>query len=181
VWAEESRVTIRDCDIEGGWAGVRVEYGDVRVEDCRIRDCENGVWFFESQGLVSGCTITECINAIGLKNGSPRVIRNEIARNTVGLRATEHSSPVVGGTVATANRFHDNRFHVRNESYQKIGGYRSWDEQVLQLPGNWWGSDCPDTTKFMGDVVVKPWVDEALTRTLESCPTGSAAEGAGAK
>jgi hypothetical protein len=171
VSAEESGVTVRGCVIEGGFSGVQVRYGNVRVENCRITDCDNGLWFFESKGVVSSCEIVRCGRGIHLMSSSPRILRSEIAHNAIGLEVKDHSLPSVGGSLATANRFHHNRMaHVSNESYVKRDAMRTWEPLILPVPVNYWGTECPSEEDFRGDVVFRPWVGESGSAVLEECP-----------
>lgn len=172
--AENSRLTVRNCIVKNGWSGVRSMYGDVRVEECRIHDCQNGVYFYESGGSILGNDIQRCIRGINIVSSNPRIVRNMIARNSVGIAVSKHSDPSIGGSIATANRIYENPGgNIFNQAYLKRFSIRTMEPMTLKVSFNYWGSDCPDTSKFRGLVEWSPWVDETGTRSLESCPSST--------
>ncbi len=175
--AENSRLTVRNCIVQNGWSGVRSMYGQVRVEDCRIRDCQNGVYFYESAGAILRNDIQRCIRGINIVNSNPTVARNVIARNSVGVAVSKHSDPSIGGSLATANRIFENPGgNIFNQAYLKRFSIRTMEPMTLKVSYNYWGSDCPDTSKFRGLVEWSPWVDETGTKSLDSCPPSPASE-----
>ena len=156
--------------LEDAWAGIDVRTGDVRVERCRITDCDNGLRFFESKGVVTECDITKCINGIMLSSASPRIIRSQIYRNTAGIRVKDHSDPSIGGSLGTANRIYENSVgQIRNEAYKKENGLRTLQLKTLKVPYNYWGTDCATSALFHGPVEFVPWVDETGKNVLEEC------------
>ncbi len=170
VYAEESAYRVRNCVIRGGWAGVRALYSDLRVEDCTIRDCTNGIYVFESGGFIAENDIQLCHQAMTIVSSNPRVVRNRITRNGSGIIIEKHSDAEIGGSVATANRIWNNAaLAVRNDSYQKQQGVRTWAPMTVKVPYNFWGSDCPDSSLFLGMVEWTPWVDESGTRSIDKC------------
>lgn len=171
VYAEESSFTVRNCVISGGWSGVRALYSDLRIEGCTIRDCQNGIYLFESGGIVAENDIQLCMKALMIISSNTRVLRNSITRNSLGIHVEKHSEPQIGGTLATANRIWNNAAEaLRNDGFQKQSGIRTWKPMTLSVPFNYWGSDCPDSTRlFRGGVEYKPWVDETGMRSLEKC------------
>jgi hypothetical protein len=174
VLAHESRVTVRNCVFEDAWSGIKVDYGDVRVESCEFFDCDHGIWMFESKGTVSGCTFRSCVKGLSLTSSSPRVIRSSFHDNSIGIWVKDHSLPSIGGSLVTANRFrHNPAAHIRNESYVKRDALRTWNEQTLHVPYNSWGTDCPSDEQFIGDVVYRPWIDASGENVLDECPPGS--------
>ena len=48
-------------------------------------------------------------------------------------------------------------------------GIRTLKPMTLQVPYNFWGSDCPDTLLFKGPIEWSPWVDESGKRSLNQC------------
>jgi parallel beta-helix repeat protein len=172
VTADNSFFLVRDCVLRDAWSGIRAMYSDLRIENCTIRDCQNGIYLFESGGLIRDNDIRNCINGINFVSSSPRVIRNEIAGNSIGLSLSEHSDPRIGGSLATANRIRDNRGgNVLNRALEKRFSVRTMKPMTLEIPYNYWGSDCPDSLGFRGPVVWAPWVDETGTRSLDECST----------
>ena len=101
----------------------------------------------------------------------PRVVRNEISSNYLGMRVSEHSKPSIGGSVATANRIFGNAAGaIKNTSLSERGGLRTLKPATMSVPYNFWGSDCPDSSMFRGEPVeFRPWVDESGTRSLDKC------------
>jgi parallel beta-helix repeat protein len=170
VLAEECFFTVRNCILRGGWSGVRAVYGALRVEGCTIRECQNGIYMFESGGYVADCDIQLCVTGATIISSNPRLVRNTITRNSVGIYVQKHSDPLIGGAVVSANRIWNNAANaIRNDSYLKRDGIRTWKPMTLKVPFNFWGSDCPDSSLFRGSVEFVPWVDESGTRSLESC------------
>lgn len=170
VYAEESSYRVTNCVIRGGWAGVRALYSNLRVEDCTIRDCTNGIYVFESGGFIAENDIQLCHQAMTIVSSNPRVVRNRITRNGSGITIEKHSDAEIGGSVATANRIWNNAaLAVRNDSYQKQQGVRTWTPMTVKVPYNFWGSDCPDSSLFLGMVEWTPWVDESGTRSIDKC------------
>lgn len=168
--AKESSFTVKDCVIRGGWSGVRGLYCNLTVQNCTIQECQNGVYLFESEGVVVENDIQLCITAITLVSSSPRILRNTITRNTLGFRVAEHSDPSIGGSLASANRVWNNvSGAVKNEAYQKRQGIRTMKPMTLRVPYNFWGSDCPDTILFRGPMEWSPWVDVSGKRSLDHC------------
>ncbi len=170
VFAKDSHFMVRNCSIRGGWSGVRTLYSELRIEGCTIRDCQNGLYLFESGGVVAGNDIQLCVTAMTLVSANPQILKNTVTRNALGLYVQKHSDPQIGGTIATANRIWNNAAGaVRNDSQLKEKSVRTWKTMTLRVPFNFWGTDCPDSTLFRGAVVWAPWVDESGTRSLEKC------------
>lgn len=172
--AKESQLTVQDCVIKGAWSGVRALYCDLTIRNCTFQDCQNGIYLFESNGLIVDNDIELCITGITLVSSGPKIYRNTITRNSLGMRVAEHSDPAIGGTIASANRIWNNTVGaVRNEAYLKRQGIRTMKPMTLVVPYNFWGSDCPDTLLFRGPMEWAPWVDESGKRSLDRCPESS--------
>lgn len=172
VYGKESQFTIRNCIVRGGWSGIYAEYSDLRIENCTIRDCQTGLYVVEAGGVMTGSDIQLCHTAITLLNATPKIWRNTVTRNSLGIYVKEHSDPQIGGTLATANRIWNNASGaIRSEAMGKNSGVRALKSMTLKVPYNFWGSDCPDSSLFRGSVEWKPWVDESGTRSLEKCST----------
>jgi parallel beta-helix repeat protein len=170
ILANESQMTIRNCEIHGGWSGIRGLYSQMTIEDNVIRECQNGIYLFESEGVIRGNDIQLCITGISLVSASPRVIRNTISRNTLGFRIAEHSDPTIGGSLATANRVWNNQAGgLKNEAYLKRDGLRTMNPYTVRVAYNFWGSDCPDSILFQGPVEWSPWVDESGEHSIDTC------------
>lgn len=175
IVAEESSVRIRGCVLRNGWVGVRGVQSAFVLEDTEILNCQNGVYLFESEGIVAGCRIHSCITGIALVNSSPRILRNDISRNSLGISVSEHSDPTVGGSLATSNRIYGNPGGaVRNTAMEKRGSVRTMNLIALSFPYNYWGGDCPDSSRtFRGPVEFRPWVDSSGKRSFETCPASA--------
>jgi hypothetical protein len=175
IVAENSSVRIRGCVLKNGWVGVRGLQSAFLLEDTEIQNCQNGIYLFESEGIVASCRIHSCITGITLVNSSPRILRNEISRNSLGISVSEHSNPVVGGSLATANRIHGNPGGaVRNNALEKRSGVRTMHPLTLSFPFNYWGADCPDSAQtFRGVVEFRPWVDGTGKKSVETCPASA--------
>ncbi len=170
ILASESQMTIRNCEIHGGWSAIRGLYSQMLIENNIIRECQNGIYLFESEGTVRGNDIQLCINGMSLLSASPRIIRNNISRNTLGFLVKEHSDPIIGGSLATANRVWNNQAGgLKNSTYLKRDGLRTMKPYTMKVPYNYWGSDCPDAITFQGPVEWAPWVDESGDRSIDSC------------
>jgi len=177
VYAENSQLTVRNCHIRGGWSGIRAMFSDMQVRGCTITDCQNGAYFYECGGFIEGCEFTRCINAITLVSATPRVQRNEIHGNTLAIAVSKHSDPVIGGSLAGANRIWNNPGGgIKNTALQKKYELRTMKPATLRVPYNWWGADCPDSSDFRGPVIWSPWVVEDGTRSLEKCPPETSSE-----
>jgi parallel beta-helix repeat protein len=175
VLCEESKITVRDCIIRGGWGGVRSMFSDLTVQDCKIEDCQNGIYFFESKGRILANEITRCSNGISLVSSSTTVQRNTITGNSVGIAVSKHSEPSIGGSLATANRIYGNPGgFIKNTANVKRSGVRTMKEMTLQVPYNYWGSNCPDSLEFRGPVEYAPWVNEEGTGAISKCPPRAA-------
>ncbi|MFN8176633.1 MAG: right-handed parallel beta-helix repeat-containing protein [bacterium] len=173
VHAKESKITLRNCVIQGGWTGVYTEYSDLRVEGCTIRDCQFGLQLIEGGGTVTASDVELCHTGIAIISSNPRILRNTLTRNSLAIRVQDHSDPQIGGTLATANRIWNNPAGaIRNDGLAKREGIRTTQPLTLKVPFNFWGSDCPDSSLFRGTVEWRPWVDESGKRSIEKC-TGS--------
>jgi hypothetical protein len=171
VYAENSQLTVRDCHIRGGWSGVRAMFSDMEVRDCVITDCQNGAYFYECAGIITGNEFTRCINGISLVSATTRVHRNTIYGNSLGISVSKHSLPTIGGSVSGANRIFDNPGGgLKNTALQKKYELRTMKPATIRVPYNFWGSDCPDSSLFRGPVDWSPWVDEDGTGSLDQCP-----------
>jgi hypothetical protein len=170
VLVERSTLLIRNCAIRGGWAGVNGQFADVRAENCKIRDCQNGVYLNESKGVIIENDIRDCGTGIRLVSSSPQILRSTITHNSTGIAVTEYSDPAIGGTIATANSIFKNPgAGVHNTASIKRRGIRTLEPMTLHVPFNFWGSNCPDSSDFRGPVVWSPWVDESAKRSIERC------------
>jgi parallel beta-helix repeat protein len=174
VLAKKAKIEIRNCVLTNGWSGVRATFCEIIVENCKINHCQNGIYMYESEGKIRGNEIHRCIKGLNLVSSGPLVQRNDIARCTIGISVSEHSDPTIGGSLASANRIHDNGAGcLENEALAKNFGIRTMKPMTLRVPYNYWGSDCPDSVCFRGPVEWAPWVDETGTRSLERCPPSS--------
>ncbi|NNE42654.1 MAG: hypothetical protein HKN12_00470, partial [Gemmatimonadetes bacterium] len=108
IVAEHSNARIRNCIIKNGWVGVRSAFAAPVVENCTIRKCQRGIFLSECEGLITGNDIRECVTAIEIFSSSPRVFRNVLTGNSLGIFVDEHSNAVIGGSLATANRVFKN-------------------------------------------------------------------------
>jgi hypothetical protein len=176
IVAEESQLRIRGCVLRNGWVGVRGVQSSFLLEDTEILNCQNGVYLFESEGIVSNCRIHKCITGISLVNSSPRILRNDISRNSLGVSVSEHSNPTIGGSLATANRIYGNPGGaVKNTALEKRASVRTMNLLTLSFPYNYWGGDCPDSVEtFRGPVEFRPWVDNSGKKSLDACPASAA-------
>jgi hypothetical protein len=146
-------------------------YSNVRVENCKITNCQNGCYFFESEGSILANEISQCINGISIVSSAPRVQRNIITSNSLGISVSKHSEPSIGGSLATANRIYGNQAgYIKNTALAKRFSVRTVKPLTLQVPYNYWGSNCPDSLEFRGPVEYRPWVDETGAGALEKCP-----------
>lgn len=171
---KDSPLTVRDCILKNGWAGVYAERAEVRIERLRISNCQQGIHLQEAKGLVSECDIRRCVKGIYVLSSSPRVVRSEITGNSVGIEVAEHSEPSIGGSLAAANRIYGNPGGaIKNTALVKRDGFRTSAEFTLQVAFNYWGSDCPDSSLFRGPIVWTPWVDSTSKKSLERCATRS--------
>ncbi|MEZ5066756.1 MAG: NosD domain-containing protein [bacterium] len=170
AYLEESSLTIRHCVIKNGWSGVRALYSKPRIENCTIRDCQNGVYLYESEGVVLENDIQLCLTAINVVSSRSRILRNTITRNSYGIQVSDHSQPAIGGSIASANRVWNNAaVAVKNTAYITRNAVRTMQPMTLEVPFNFWGTDCPDSSMFQGPVEYAPWVDESGTRSLRKC------------
>jgi len=175
IVAEESNMRIRGCVLKNGWVGVRGVQSTFDLEDTEILNCQNGVYLFESEGIIANCRIHSCITGITLVNSSPRILRNDISRNSLGISISDHSDPTVGGSLASANRIYGNPGGaVKSTALVKRGGVRTRTLATLSFPYNYWGADCPDSAEtFRGPVEFRPWVDSSGKKSLDSCPASA--------
>jgi parallel beta-helix repeat protein len=175
IVAEESDIRIRGCILKNGWVGVRGVQSSFLLEDTEILNCQNGVYLFESEGIVSNCRIHSCITGITLVSSSPRILRNDISRNSLGVSISEHSDPTIGGSLASANRIYGNPGGaVKSTALIKRSSVRTMNLATLSFPYNYWGADCPDSAEiFRGSVEFRPWVDGSGRKSLESCPASA--------
>ena len=86
------------------------------------------------------------------------------------LGVVKHSEPTIGGSLATANRFSKNSAHIKAAAYQKRGSIRTLVDKTVEVPFNYWGTDCPQKRRFRGLVMFTPWVNGEATKSLSKCP-----------
>ncbi|NNE43674.1 MAG: hypothetical protein HKN12_05675, partial [Gemmatimonadetes bacterium] len=121
IRADSSRAVIRNCVLRGGWSGIRAVGSDLRVENCLIGECQNGVFLDEGTGVLTGNEIRRCTRGVNLVDAGPSLRGNDIRENSVGLAAAGRSDPEIGESVEHANTFRDNRTAVLNTTATASG------------------------------------------------------------
>ncbi len=174
VLVEKSTLTVTNCVLKHGWAGVRGEEASIRASKLRISDCQFGYYLVESKGEIIENDIRRCVTGIHLISSTPRILRSVITGNSLGIDVTEHSDPQIGGSVASANKIFGNPGGaIKNQGYARVDGIRTMKPLKLRAAYNFWGSDCPDSMVFRGPVNWVPWVDESAKKSLDRCAPGA--------
>ena len=146
-------------------AGVDCWMSYVRIEDCSILNCTNGVSSrYGDASTFSGNHITANSNGLAVADSAaPFLCGNVIDLNTfTGIYNTGEPGPEVGCTLGDANDIMDNEFF-----------------QVFNLAGitvdadyNYWGGLCVGDSLFYGLVDYVPWTDATHTEIYTECGTG---------
>ncbi len=83
IFVKSDNVTIdgRDNTLRGGGSGAGIfvlDSTNVRVRNCNIENFLFGVTYFEAadDGVVDGCTVTNCTEGIGIDDATDNVVRN---------------------------------------------------------------------------------------------------------
>ncbi len=170
VEVKDSPLTVRDCVLKNGWAGIHADHATLRAERLRVSNCQNGFFLQETQGEIVECDIRRCVKGIFLLSSNPRILRSEITGNSLGIEVTEHSDPSIGGSLASANRIYGNPGGaIKNSAMMKRDGFRTSSFMTIRVPYNFWGSDCPDSSNFRGPIEWSPWVDSTSKKSLDRC------------
>lgn len=166
----DSPLTIRNCVIKNGWAGIQASKSSLRSQNVTISNCQNGYFLQESGGEIIETDVRRCVTGIHLESSSPRILRSTITGNSLGIEIVEHSDPSIGGSLATANRIYGNPGGaIKNEAKAKENGMRLLRPHTIAARYNFWGSNCPDSTNFRGPILWAPWVDESSKKSLDRC------------
>jgi hypothetical protein len=141
-----------------------------------------------SSPVVSDCVFSGASSGARLSSGAtPTITRSSFVDNVYGVETLDTASPVMtsntfsgqsaanvsnsgsvgpvlGGGLETANDLLDDAyFQVFNTG-----------TATISAEYNWWGTDCPDSARFMGSVDWSPWTDETHTLAMTDCGTGVA-------
>ena len=142
-----------------------ISASDLTISDCAIRNANTGASFHTgSSPTIVRTTFTGSYYGVSiLDTASPRISSCSFSgQGFANISNSGSVGPVLGGSLASANDFHDNAFfHVFNTG-----------AATVSAEFNWWSSDCPDSAWFYGDVSWAPWTDETHTLTLTECGTG---------
>ncbi len=163
IWlANSSGILVSSSRIDScETAGIYSVLSSATIETDSVSNSTIGVLFdFYSSGVVSeGCLLSN--NSAGIKcdhNSNPVVRNTRITENVSGVISID-SAPDLGiatggsGCGATGpgignNSIHNNSaYHVANLS---VG-------ETVMAEGNWWQTNPPKTSKFLGNVVRDPW------------------------
>ena len=135
---------------------------DLIVDQCVIREAGTGV---EARGG-SRPTLTD--NAfLGLStalacadSARPSLMRNTFSGSEVAnVSSSGAPGPFIGGSLADANDFLDaGMFMVLNMAPCE-----------MDAEHNYWGSSCPDSGLFIGDVRFAPWTDSTHVEVFAEC------------
>jgi len=146
-------------------AGVDCWVSYVRVEDCSIINCSNGVSSkYGDASRFSGNHITSNSNGITVADSARPFLRNNVIElNTFsGIYNTGEPGPEVGRTLGDANDIMDNSYF---QVFNLAAG-------TVDADYNYWGSTCVGDSLFYGLVDYVPWTDETHTETYTECGTG---------
>jgi hypothetical protein len=178
ILLEKSPMTVKNCVLKHGWAGIHGNEADIRASNLKISDCQYGYYLLESKGEIIENDIRRCVTAIHLISSNPRILRSVITGNSLGIEVTEHSDPQIGGSLASANKIFGNPGGaIKNQAYAKEEEFRTIKPLKLRAAYNFWGSNCPDSMAFRGPVSWVPWVDETAKKSLDRCAPGAAPAG----
>lgn len=135
---------------------------DVQIIDNVIENAPQcGISLRASSPLVRGNELTGNKYSIWCTDKSAPEIKANVVRGSrsydVGLE--NGASPVIGGAMADANLFYgDGRFLVNNLT-----------DYAVDARYNYWGTECPKSERFTGQVTFAPWVDREKTKELSKC------------
>jgi hypothetical protein len=168
--------TITGNVIKDAWDGINLEKASGLVKGNAIRGCNRGIAAREASPELIENSLTRNIDGIYLMSASPVIARCKLVTNTRGITLAGYSYPTIGGKLDTANDFELNAFHIYNEGRHIEGTLYTDQLEVAVASLNYWGSLCPSTDRFRGDVVYKPWANAAHDSIYHECPRVEAAD-----
>jgi len=157
--------------VENGWYGICCEGASPILRGNVVRSNKQGILCKVASPLIVNNHITRNYSGIVLEDGSPRILRNTIDLNGTGIEVQSWSLPTIGGSIEEANDIYDNRsYDLVNRGLVKDDAIRTQEPLLLEAKYNFWGSNCPDRSKLVGQIVYAPWVNEDHTERFTSCP-----------
>jgi hypothetical protein len=124
---------------------------------------QNGVGILATSGArtrIRACTLRGNDTALAVQNAFPSLEESTVSGNVQGVVVQGIGRPRIGGSPAVANRFFENKQHLRNET-----------RAVLPASFNFWGdADCAFVEHFAGRVDFLPFMNEALDDSVSVCP-----------
>ncbi len=151
--------------------GLQIIDSVIRVQDCVITGCNNGVNLtFGAKPTVSGTTLELCQYGAALADSAaPFFSGCTFSDNSfAGVYNQSVPGPQIGRTLADACDFANNAyFHVFNLAAVE-----------LDAEYNYWGDACVEAAWFYGLVDYTPWTDSAHTEIYTECSNSVPGEGA---
>lgn len=151
--------------------GMNILDSVIRVQDCVITGCNNGVSLsFGAKPTFTGTTLELCQYGAALADSSaPFFSGCTFSDNSfAGVYNNSIPGPQIGRTLADACDFENNAyFHVFNLAAVE-----------LDAEYNYWGDVCVEEAWFYGLVDYIPWTDSAHTEVYTECPNSVPDEGA---
>jgi parallel beta-helix repeat protein len=181
----KAKVTFEKNQITGSKKSVQLDWASGTVSQNRIMNAiADGVALNQSSDVrISDNYIEKSAQCgISLRASSPLVTGNELVANKYGIWCTDRSapeikrnivrrslaydvgcergaSPLVGGSLAEANYFYgDGTYLLHNLT-----------DYPVDARYNYWGSDCPESGRFSGQVRFTPWTDRTRQQEVSSC------------
>jgi parallel beta-helix repeat protein len=171
--------------------------GAPAIIDNVILDAWDGISLYQCNAFIKGNTISGCnrgiqldysdpefLENVFLKNGdavsmvssAPVIARCEFTHNSRAVLILGHSYPTIGGSLATANDIMKNGYTIYNGGLRIEGTSYTNEPEVAIASYNYWGGECPEETRYRGDVVFRPWTDAKHDSLFEKCPEPPVAE-----
>lgn len=156
--------------IKGAWDGISLQRCNAFIKGNRIEGCNRGISIDSGNPELVENTLLKNGEGLYMLSSSPLVARCVIRSNGRAIFLAGYSYPTIGGTLSTANDIIDNGYSLYNEGRRIEGSLYTDEREVAVATHNYWGSLCPDKSKFRGDVVYSPWVNAEHDSILKECP-----------
>jgi len=162
--------------VKGPWDGISLQRCNAFLRGNVVEGCNRGIVVNSCNPEIVETRVTKNGEGIYLYSGSPIIARCKIVNNGKAIFIQGYSYPVIGGSLSASNDIADNGYAIYNDGRKISGSLYTDEREVAVATHNYWGSLCPEKSKFSGAVVYTPWANAAHDSTYEECPPVPAGE-----
>jgi parallel beta-helix repeat protein len=160
--------------IKGAWDGISLQSSNAFVKGNTVEGCNRGIVAASCNPELVENTVMKNGEGIYLYSSSAILARCKIQSNGKGIFMQGYCYPTIGGMLSTANDIIDNGYPLYNDGRRISGSLYTDEREVAVATHNYWGSLCPDKSKFRGIVVYYPWANAMHDSAYMDCPPDSA-------